>query len=178
MACSSHSHGLTDTSQGIKDLLEDLNPQLQSTIDNEFEKVEAIAAPEPTRTSADVLTMAPSTSGKYGVASDALDDLFPRVEIDGLLKGSSILADAKSESWKTKKEALEALQAILDQGSNKRLKPNMGESWLSNNGWSDSPVRRGYRTSSQSTGDGYEQGRTKSCIGHCLSDCSWHGQAV
>jgi cytoskeleton-associated protein 5 len=106
--------------------LEDLNPQLQSTINNEFEKVEGIAAPEPTRTSADVVNLAPSTSGKPGIVSDPLEDLFPRVEIDSLLKGSSILADAKSESWKTKKEALEALQAILDQGSNKRLKPNMG----------------------------------------------------
>ncbi len=34
---------------------------------------------------------------------DAMDDLFPRVEIDGLLKGTSILADAKSDQWKTKK---------------------------------------------------------------------------
>ncbi len=57
---------------------------------------------------------------------DAMDDLFPRVEIDGLLKGTSILADAKSDQWKTKKEALEALQTILDQGPNKRLKANMG----------------------------------------------------
>ena len=56
-----------------------------------------------------------------------LDDLFPRVEIDGLLKGTTILADAKSDAWKTKKEALETLQAILDQGANKRLKPSMGE---------------------------------------------------
>ena len=53
-------------------------------------------------------------------------DLFPRVEIDNLLKGTTILADAKSEAWKTKKEALETLQAILDQGANKRLKPTMG----------------------------------------------------
>ena len=54
-----------------------------------------------------------------------LDDLFPRVDIDGLLKGTTILADAKSDAWKTKKEALETLQAILDQGANKRLKPTM-----------------------------------------------------
>lgn len=59
--------------------------------------------------------------------ADPLDDLFPRVEIDGLLKGTSILADGSSDAWKTKKEALETLQAILDQGANKRLKPQMGE---------------------------------------------------
>lgn len=56
-----------------------------------------------------------------------MEDLFPRVEIDGLLKGTTILADAKNDAWKTKKEALETLQAILDQGANKRLKPTMGE---------------------------------------------------
>lgn len=79
--------------------------------------------------SADVANMAPQggSSGKGGaVAADPLDELFPRVEIDGLLKGTTILADAKSDAWKTKKEALETLQAILDQGANKRLKPQMG----------------------------------------------------
>lgn len=117
------------TPEGIKDFLDDLNPQLLSTITAEFEKVEGNPAPEPTRTSTDLanLVASSSTGGKGGASSaDPLDDLFPRVEIDGLLKGTSILADAKSDSWKTKKEALEALQAILDQGSNKRLKPSIG----------------------------------------------------
>lgn len=112
---------------GIKDLVEDLNPQLLNTITSEFDKVEGTAPPEPTRTSVDVVNIpaSGSGSGKSGGA-DALDELFPRVEIDSLLKGTTILTDAKSEAWKTKKEALETLQAILDQGSNKRLKPNMG----------------------------------------------------
>ena len=113
---------------GIKDFLEDLNPQLLNTITSEFDKVEGTPAPEPSRTSADLANMATSASASSGAAAagDPLDDLFPRVELDGLLKGTTILADAKSEAWKTKKEALEALQAILDQGSNKRLKPSMG----------------------------------------------------
>ncbi|KAI0709101.1 ARM repeat-containing protein [Earliella scabrosa] len=114
----------------IKDFLEDLNPQLLTTILSEFDKVEGTPAPEPTRTSADVASVTPAggASGKAGGSGgDPLDDLFPRVEIDSLLKGTTILADAKSDAWKTKKEALEALQAILDQGSNKRLKPGMGE---------------------------------------------------
>ncbi|TFY63988.1 hypothetical protein EVJ58_g2914 [Rhodofomes roseus] len=112
----------------IKDLLEDLNPQLLGTILAEFDKVEGTPPPQPTRTSADVAEVSTSAPGK-GASSggDPLDDLFPRVEIDGLLKGTTILADAKSDAWKTKKEALETLQATLDQGANKRLKPNMGE---------------------------------------------------
>jgi cytoskeleton-associated protein 5 len=115
----------------IVDLLGDLNPQLLATIQSEFDKVEGNSPPEPTRQSADVLNMGQQGgSGSKGgsATSGALDDLFPRVEIDGLMKGTTILADAKSEAWKTKKEALETLQAILDQGANKRLKPQMGAS--------------------------------------------------
>ena len=59
--------------------------------------------------------------------ADPMDDLFPRVEIDKLLAGTTILTDAKSDAWKTKKEALEGLQGILDIAANKRLKPAMGE---------------------------------------------------
>ena len=99
------------------------------TIFAEFDKVEGNPAPEPVRTSADVASAAAVSGTGAKAASgggDPLDDLFPRVEIDGLLKGTTVLADAKSDAWKTKKEALETLQAILDQGANKRLKPTMG----------------------------------------------------
>jgi cytoskeleton-associated protein 5 len=108
--------------------LEDLNAQLLNTITGEFDKVEGNPAPEPSRTQADLASVAASssTSNGAGAGGDPLDDLFPRVEVDGLLKGTTVLADAKSDSWKTKKEGLEAFQAILDQGSNKRLKPAMG----------------------------------------------------
>ena len=114
---------------GVKDLLGEINPQLLATIHSEFDKVEGNPAPEPSRVSVDVQNMGASGgAGKGTVATnDALDDLFPRVEIDGLLKGTTILSGAKSDAWKVKKEALETLQAILDQGPNKRLKPNMGE---------------------------------------------------
>ncbi|KAJ7658715.1 armadillo-type protein [Mycena polygramma] len=113
----------------IKDFLEDLNAQLLNTINTEFDKVEGNPAPEPSRTSADLASMvaSSSTSTGAGASGDPLDDLFPRVEVDGLLKGTTILADAKNDSWKTKKEGLEALQSILDQGSNKRLKSSMGD---------------------------------------------------
>ena len=119
---------LMTRSSAIKDLIEDLNPQLLNTIITEFEKVEGIPAPEPTRSSADLTSIAatPDGSGKVAVGTDPLDDLFPRVDLNGLLKGTTILTDAKSDAWKTKKEALEGLRTILDQGSNKRLKPSMG----------------------------------------------------
>lgn len=109
--------------------MEDLNPQLLNTITTEFDKVEGNPAPEPTRTSVDLANMAApaQASGKGKAAGDPLDDLFPRVDLDGLLKGTTILADGKSDAWKTKKEALETLQAILDQGANKRLKSQMGK---------------------------------------------------
>ena len=112
---------------GIKDFLEDINPQLLGTIQSEFDKVEGTPAPQPSRTCADVTSTAPTTTAGGKGGADPLDDLFPRVELDGLLKGTTILADAKNDAWKTKKEALETLQAILDQGTSKRLKPTMGE---------------------------------------------------
>ncbi|KAG2157068.1 armadillo-type protein [Suillus clintonianus] len=111
----------------IKDFLEDLNAQLLVTIQGEFDKVEGAPAPEPIRTSADIAALAPVTGGGAAKGLDPLDDLFPRVEIDGLLKGTTILADTKSDAWKARKEALETLQALLDQGANKRLKPTIGE---------------------------------------------------
>lgn len=120
---------MTRTILGIKDLLEDLNPQLLNTITAEFDKVEGQPAPEPCRTSVDTTSLGTTGSSKESkaVAGDPLDDLFPRVELDTLFKGTTILNDAKTDAWKTKKEALEALQAILDQGNNKRLKPTMGK---------------------------------------------------
>lgn len=122
------SHLASQKITGIKDLLEDVNPQLLNTITAEFDKAEGQAPPEPSRISQDVAVTATTSGGDApGGNEDALDDLFPRVELDGLFKGTTILADAKSDAWKTKKEALEQLQSILDQGSNKRLKPNMGK---------------------------------------------------
>lgn len=113
---------------GIKSFLEDINPQLLGTIQSEFDKVEGTPSPEPTRTSVDLAAIATtSATGAAAGGLDPLEGLFPRIEIDGLLKGTTILSDAKSDAWKSKKEALEALQTILDQGTNKRLKPTMGK---------------------------------------------------
>ena len=106
--------------------MEDLNPQLLSTILSEFDKVEGISVPHPTREQEDVKNVAPIAGSMKGITVDPMDDLFPRVDLDSLMKGTAILADSKSDAWKTKKEGLETLQAILDQGANRRLKPNMG----------------------------------------------------
>ncbi|KAL5529163.1 hypothetical protein ACEPAG_5137 [Sanghuangporus baumii] len=112
----------------VKELLGEINHQLLAIIQSEFDKVDGKPAPEPTRTSVDIQNLGTiSGPGKAAVPVDAMDDLFPRVELDGLLKGTTILSGAKSDAWKTKKEALETLQAVLDQGPNKRLKPSMGE---------------------------------------------------
>ena len=108
--------------------MEDLNPQLLATIEGEFAKVDGQAAPVPTRTSADVAAVASQPGGKgKGGGGDPMDDLFPRVDLDKLVAGTTIVVDAKSDAWKTRKEALELLQSILDVGTNKRLKPNMGD---------------------------------------------------
>lgn len=70
--------------------------------------------------------MPQASDGSKGKSGDPLDDLFPRVDLDKLLSGTTILADAKSDAWKSRKEGLEALQGLLDIGTNKRLKPTMG----------------------------------------------------
>ncbi|EJT96656.1 ARM repeat-containing protein [Dacryopinax primogenitus] len=110
---------------GIKDFLSDLNPQLLNTISAEFDKAEGKPTPEPTRTQADLSGLAPTSSGGGG-GDDPMDSLYPRVDLDKIISGK-VLADAKSDAWKTRKEALETAQAILNEAANKRLKPNMGE---------------------------------------------------
>ncbi|KAF8326346.1 armadillo-type protein [Cantharellus anzutake] len=113
---------------GIKDLLEDLNPQLQNTIQVEFDKVEGQEAPVPTRTSSDVAaTPAVGLKGKSTSEGDPLDELFPRVDLEKLVSTTNILLASKSEAWKERKEALENLIGILEVGTNKRLKPNLGD---------------------------------------------------
>ena len=104
-----------------------MNPQLLATIFSEFDKVEGTEAPQPTREQEDVKNVAPVIGSTKGPVADPVDELFPRVDLDSLMKGTTVLSDSKSDAWKTKKEGLETLQAILDQGANKRLKPNMGE---------------------------------------------------
>lgn len=111
----------------IKDLLEGLSPQLLTTITSEFDKAEGQPAPTPTRISADVklYTSAPGAKGKAG--GDPMDELFPRADLEKIVAGTKIIEDARSEAWKTRKEALETLQALLGVAANKRLKSNLSE---------------------------------------------------
>lgn len=111
----------------ISGFLEDVNPQLLSTINSEFEKAASQTAPEVTRTQAD-LQEAVAPTGKAAIGgADPLDDLIPRVDLDKLVNQTSVLADSKSDAWKTRKEAFEALNTLLEVKSNSRLKSNMGE---------------------------------------------------
>jgi len=111
----------------LSSFLDDLNPQLLTTIEKEFAKAEGQAPPEPTRTSADLKVVAPSAGGGKGgpAAADALDDLIPRVDLDKLVAGTSVAAGSRSDNWKVRKEAMETLAGILQ--ANSRLKPGMGE---------------------------------------------------
>ena len=111
----------------ISGFLEDLNPQLLSTINSEFDKVAGQTPPEPTRQQADLRDAAagPGKASKGG--ADPLDDLIPRVDLDKLVASTSLIADSKSDAWKVRKEAFEALAGLLEVKSNSRLKPNMGE---------------------------------------------------
>lgn len=93
-----------------------------ATIEKEFEKVDGQIAPVPTRTQADVSPVA--ATGKQAKRADPMEELYPRVDIDRLMVGTTILADSKSDAWKTRKEALEKLQGLLE--ANKRFKPNLG----------------------------------------------------
>ncbi|WVQ79695.1 hypothetical protein IAT38_001795 [Cryptococcus sp. DSM 104549] len=115
----------------ISGFLEDLNPQLLTTINSEFDKNASQAPPEPTKTQADLreAASAPGKGGKGGAAGggDPLDDLIPRVDLDKLVAGTSVVSGSKSDAWKVRKEGFEALSAVLEVKSNSRLKPNMGE---------------------------------------------------
>lgn len=112
----------------VASFLEDLNPQLLTTITSEFAKVDGQAPPEPTRTSAD-LAQAQAHAGPQASAGteDALDDLLPRVDLDKLVAQTTVIADSRSDSWKVRKEAFETLLGLLEVGSNSRLQGSMGE---------------------------------------------------
>lgn len=123
----------------VTGFLEDLNPALLTTINSEFEKVAGETPPEPTRQSAELQKAANagrSAGGPGGGGgADPLDDLIPRVDLDKIVTSTSVVADSKSDSWKTRKEAFESLLALLEQKSNSRLKANMGKLLSSLHPW-------------------------------------------
>lgn len=56
-------------------------------------------------------------------AADALESLFPRVDISGPL--NKTIAECGDSNWKVRKEGLDKVQSILS-GANNRIKPSLG----------------------------------------------------
>lgn len=56
-------------------------------------------------------------------ASDAVESLFPRVDISGQL--AKVAAQCNDSNWKIRKEGLDKVVAIIE-GANKRIKPTLG----------------------------------------------------
>jgi cytoskeleton-associated protein 5 len=112
----------------IKTFIQDLNPTLLTTIEQEFDKVNGEQAPAPTRLSGDNAQAASSVTAGLGKANaggaDALDDLFPRQDITKLIPPSIIKAMGDA-NWKQRKESLEHIQGVLE--ANKRLKSVLGK---------------------------------------------------
>ncbi|CAG8802665.1 3685_t:CDS:2, partial [Gigaspora rosea] len=105
----------------IRTFVQDLNPTQLATIDVEFEKVADQAPPQPVKTSAEV-----ASSGRSG--NDALEELFPKVDVGAQFTSKMMtvsISPSKSndDKWKTRKDALEQVLAIVD--ANKRIKPNL-----------------------------------------------------
>lgn len=118
-----YSVELTYATIDLSSFLEDLNPTLLNTINGEFEKIAGKLAPEPLRESADLAGL--DEAGGSGAADDQLDELIPRVDLNKIVAGTTVLKDSKSENWRVRKEAFEALEGELER--NKRLKPEMGK---------------------------------------------------
>ncbi|KAG9290927.1 hypothetical protein G9A89_011077 [Geosiphon pyriformis] len=101
---------------GIRTFVQDLNATQLSIIDAEFKKVADQTPPQPSKISAE---FAASSGG-----ADALEELFPKVDI-GAQFTSKMIADCNDDKWKTRKEGLEQIKAIVD--ANQRIKPNLGD---------------------------------------------------
>jgi cytoskeleton-associated protein 5 len=105
--------------------LEELNPTLLTTINGEFDKIAGQTAPEPTRESEDLANLGDAGGDASAADGDPMDDLIPRVDLNKVVATTTVLKDSKSENWRVRKDAFEALEAELDR--NTRLKPEMGK---------------------------------------------------
>ncbi|KAI9347159.1 hypothetical protein DFJ73DRAFT_836828 [Zopfochytrium polystomum] len=99
----------------IRTLLADANPQQLTLIDAEFEKMAAREPPKITRTQA----------GTADAVQESADDLIPRVDLTSAIS-AQLLEKLSDAQWKTRKEALDEIQTILN-AANKKVKPNLGE---------------------------------------------------
>ncbi|KAJ3121227.1 Cytoskeleton associated protein 5 [Nowakowskiella sp. JEL0407] len=98
----------------IRTLIQDVNPQLLTTIDAEFEKVAARGPVVATRVQ----------QVEEGDAAET-EEIIPRVDISNKITPQLIeqLADAQ---WKTRQAALDQVIEILD-GANRKIKSNIGD---------------------------------------------------
>ncbi|KAI9315486.1 armadillo-type protein [Dichotomocladium elegans] len=109
----------------IKSFVQDVAPALLANIEAEFDKVAQMDRPQPTRTSADVQASGGGGGkGGGGSAADAVESLFPRVDISSQL--GKVSAECNDANWKIRKEGLTKVLGIIE-GANKRIKPNLGE---------------------------------------------------
>ncbi|KAJ2850441.1 hypothetical protein IWW36_001879 [Coemansia brasiliensis] len=115
----------------ILDLAGDLNSQLIQLLEAEFTRVGEEKLPDPKRTQRG-LASAGSSSGKgssgvtastAGSTDDAMDDLFPRQDLQALL-GAGIYKQLGDSNWKERKAGLEAIQGAL-AAANNRIQPNV-----------------------------------------------------
>ncbi|KAJ1977911.1 hypothetical protein H4R35_002106, partial [Dimargaris xerosporica] len=114
--------------------VQDINAGTLQSLNDEYDKVKDQPAPVPTRAPA-VSAVGLARGGGSGAAAgtgtgapdDALDELFPRVDISPQIN-SKLMGKLRSDSWKLRKEGLEQVQEILATANN-RIKPNVGELW-------------------------------------------------
>ncbi|KAJ1962929.1 hypothetical protein IWQ62_003374, partial [Dispira parvispora] len=113
----------------IMSLIQDINAKTLELVEAEYNKVKDEPPPTPTRGPAPATDDggAPGGTAAGNNGADALDDIFPRVDIAPMIN-SKLVAKLREDNWKLRKEGLEQVQEIL-RSANNRIKPTVGELW-------------------------------------------------
>ncbi|KAJ1660027.1 hypothetical protein IWQ61_000993 [Dispira simplex] len=113
----------------IMSLIQDINAKTLELVEAEYDKVKDEPPPTPTRGPALAADDggAPGGTAAGNSAGDALDDIFPRVDITPMIN-SKLVTKLREDNWKLRKEGLEQVQEIL-RSANNRIKPTVGELW-------------------------------------------------
>ncbi|KAI9483394.1 MAG: armadillo-type protein [Benjaminiella poitrasii] len=108
----------------VKSFVEDVSPALLATIEQEFERVSKLDPPQPTKApKGSVRNGGVEVSDGNDANADAIESLFPRVDISGPL--NKTVAQCGDANWKIRKEGLDNVIQII-AGANNRIKPNLG----------------------------------------------------
>ncbi|KAI9105402.1 hypothetical protein DFS34DRAFT_7380 [Phlyctochytrium arcticum] len=112
----------------IRSFVQDLNPQLLTTIDAEFEKAAAKTPPKPSKQQGSNTIPAAGTAGAAITAvpiavPDPVEDLFPRVDLNEQMS-PQLVDDLGDAQWKVRKAALDELSKLIES-TNKRVQPNL-----------------------------------------------------